>query len=52
MTALDEADVEVAAVTRNYLGNAVYMTEAAYEELFGPLELNGFFAHLDGTQEE
>ena len=28
------------------------MTEAAYEELFGPLELNGFFAHLDGTLEE
>lgn len=49
---LDEAEPTVAATTRNYLGNAVYMTEAAYEELFGPLELNGFFAHLDGTQEE
>lgn len=51
-SALDEAEPTVAAITRNYLGNAVYMTEAAYEELFGPLELNGFFAHLDGTQEE
>ena len=51
-SALDEAEPTVAAITRNYLGNAVYMTEAAYEELFGPLELNGFFAHLDGTLEE
>lgn len=49
---LDEATPTVAAITRNYLGNAVYMTEAVYEELFGPLELNGFFAHLDGTQDE
>lgn len=52
LTALDEADVEVAAVTRNYLGNAVYMTEDAYEELFDELELNGVFAHLEGDNAE
>lgn len=51
-TALDEATPTVSAVTRNYLGNAVYMTEDVYEELFGPLELNGFFAHLDGSNDE
>ncbi len=52
LTALDEADAEVAAVTRNYLGNAVYMTEDAYEELFDELELNGVFAHLEGDNAE
>ncbi len=52
ITALDEATPTVSAVTRNYLGNAVYMTEDVYEELFGPLELNGFFAHLDGSNDE
>lgn len=48
-SALDKATVPVAAVTRNYLGNAVYMTEDAYEDLFGSLELNGFYAHLTGS---
>lgn len=51
-TSLDEARATVAAVTRNYLGNAVYMSEDAYEKLFGPLEANGFFCHLAGTSEE
>ena len=51
-TALDEASPTVSAITRNYLGNAVYMTEDVYEKLFGPLELNGFFAHLDGSNDE
>ena len=52
-TALDEADAPVNAITRNYLGNAVYMTQDAYEELFGePLELTGFFAHLAGDNAE
>lgn len=51
-TALDEAAPTVSAITRNYLGNAVYMTEDIYEEIFGPLELNGFFAHLDGSNDK
>ncbi|OUO64227.1 FtsX-like permease family protein [Collinsella sp. An268] len=51
-SALDEADVALTAITRNYLGNAVYLTEDAYEELFGPLEFNGFFCHLSGTNDE
>lgn len=51
-SALGEADVALTAITRNYLGNAVYLTEDAYEELFGPLELNGFFCHLSGTNDE
>lgn len=49
---LDKAEVTVESITRNYLGNAIYMTEDAYEELFGPLELNGFFAHLTGGDTE
>ena len=51
-SALDKAEVTVESITRNYLGNAIYMTEDAYEELFGPLELNGFFAHLTGGDTE
>ena len=50
-SALAKADVTVNAITLNYLGNAVYMTEDAYEELFGPLKLNGFFAHLEGDED-
>ncbi len=34
-SALDEAEVSVAALTTNYLGNAVYMSQAAYERAFG-----------------
>lgn len=51
-SALNKAEVTVESITRNYLGNAIYMTEDAYEELFGPLELNGFFAHLTGGDTE
>ena len=50
-SALDEAEIALTAITRNYLGNAVYLTEDAYEELFGPLKLNGFFAHLEGDED-
>ena len=51
-SALNKAEVTVESITRNYLGNAIYMTEDTYEELFGPLELNGFFAHLTGGDTE
>ncbi len=51
-SALDTADVTITEITRNYLGNAVYMTQDVYEELFGELELNGFYAHLSGTSDE
>lgn len=51
-SALDKAEVTVESITRNYLGNAIYMTEDTYEELFGPLEPNGFFAHLTGGDTE
>ncbi len=43
-SALDQADVEVACVAENYLGNYVFMGEAAYEEAFGDLEANGLVA--------
>lgn len=49
---LDGARTNVAAITMNYLGNAIYMTEDTYEKLFGELEVNGFLAHLTGTDAE
>ena len=50
---LAETDVPVAAVCRNYLGNALYMTESAYEAAFGKKPaLNGLLATLGGTDDE
>ena len=50
---LAEADVPVAAVCRNYLGNALYMTESSYEAAFGKKPaLNGLLATLGGTDDE
>ncbi len=46
---LVEAEAEVSAVVHNYLGNAVYMTQRYYEELFGEFEPNGVLAHLSDS---
>lgn len=49
---LDEADATVACVVDNYLGNAAYLTESAYEELFGEAaEMNGFYVNLADSVE-
>ena len=38
---LDLEEAEVTEIVMNYLGNAIYMTQAKYEELFGKFEPNG-----------
>ncbi len=44
---LDEADAVVAHVADNYLGNAAYLTQSAYRQLFGKEAiLNGFYLNL------
>lgn len=48
---LETADVEITEITMNYLGNYVYMTQAAYEEYFGEFEANGIIALLNGSME-
>ncbi len=48
---LNEADAAVAHVADNYLGNAAYVSQSAYEQLFGQAAtLNGFYLNLtDGA---
>lgn len=45
---LDLEEAEVTEIVMNYLGNAVYMTQAKYEELFGEFEPNGALILLKG----
>ncbi|MDM8271660.1 FtsX-like permease family protein [Thermophilibacter provencensis] len=50
---LAEGEAHVGAIVDNYLGNTLYMTEAAYEEAFDQeLEPNGVLAHLTGDADE
>ena len=50
---LAEGTAAPGAIVLNYLGNTLYMTEAAYEEAFGEeLEPNGLLAHLTGDADE
>ena len=48
---LDEANVAVAHVADNYLGNAAYLSQSTYQQLFGKeASLNGFYVNLaEGT---
>ena len=49
-SSLAEADVPVAAVCQNYLGNSLFVTESAYREAFGAQpQLNGLLVNLGGT---
>ncbi len=43
---LKQAKLPVTEVVKHYLGNSVYLTEAAYEELFGEYEPNGVLVHF------
>ena len=50
---LAEGTAVPGAIVLNYLGNTLYMTEAAYEDAFGEeLEPNGLLAHLTGDADE
>ena len=53
-SALNQADARIAGVAENFLGNAAYCTQEAYEKLFGAdaFEQNGFLAHLAGDADE
>ena len=49
-SSLAEADVPVAAICQNYLGNSLFVTESAYREAFGAEpQLNGLLVSLGGT---
>lgn len=43
---LVQHEVEVSAITMNYLGNNVYMTQKLFESSFGNYAPNGVLAHL------
>lgn len=43
---LAEQPATIDRIVENYLGNAVYMGQDAYERLFGAYKPNGVFAHL------
>ncbi len=49
---LDQVYLPVAEVVTNYLGNALYMSQEAYEEAFGPMKTNALLAVLTGDGEE
>jgi len=49
---LDIAEIQIDHVVQNYLGNYLYMTEAAYEQYFGDLERNGALIHMDEACKE
>lgn len=50
---LAEGEAAPGAIVLNYLGNTLYMTEAAYEDAFGEeLEPNGLLGHLTGNADE
>ncbi len=51
-SALDQVSLPVVSIVTNYLGNALYMSQDAYEDAFGPLEENALLAVLSGTGDE
>ena len=46
---LERREASVRELVKNYLGNNVYLTQSAYEEMFGAFAPNGILAHLDET---
>lgn len=52
-TSLSRGSAKVDGIVMNYLGDAVYMTQSAYEATFGKeLEADALLAHLNGTTDE
>ena len=52
-TSLSRGSAKVDGIVMNYLGDAVYMTQSAYEATLGKeLEANALLAHLNGTTDE
>ena len=48
-TDLIQEEVQVASLVKNYLGNNIYMSQSAYEKVFGDYEPNGVLANLEDT---
>lgn len=46
---LEQEEVRVSGLVKNYLGNTVYMTQEVYENLFGEYQPNGVFVNLVDT---
>lgn len=46
---LVQQDVAISGMVRNYMGNIVYMTQAAYEDIFGEYVGNGVLLHVNNT---
>ena len=44
---LTQEQVQITSLVKNYLGNNIYMSQAAYEEVFGTYEPNGILANLE-----
>ncbi len=50
---LTQEAVQVTSLVKNYLGNNIYMSQAAYEKVFGGYEPNGVLANLsDGCTDQ
>ena len=43
---LEQEEVKIAGLVKNYLGNSVYVTQSVYEKAFGKYEPNGILANL------
>ena len=46
---LTQEAVQVTSLVKNYLGNNIYMSQTAYEEVFGAYEPNGILANLSDS---
>lgn len=46
---LTQEQVQVTSLVKNYLGNSIYMSQTAYEEVFGMYEPNGILANLSDS---
>ena len=49
---LVEKEVQITDVVKNYLGNNIYMSQAAYEATFGEYSPNGILANLSDACED
>lgn len=49
---LTQESVQVASLVKNYLGNNIYMSQSAYEKVFGEYEPNGILANLSDSCED
>ena len=46
---LTQKEVQVTSLVKNYLGNSIYMSQSAYEEIFGAYDPNGVLTNLSDS---